>query len=131
MFTDQEVVHAVIDRRRRMREKLPQGTVGKVTYQIDGGVRTTIQVTNDDGTDESMALGEAEVAAALVSYCMNRKIPLPVDSDKQLHVINENLTLLITMNFNKAPRLVVDHEHGDGTADPDPSPAPQRRRAGR
>ena len=108
VFTEQEVVKAVLDRRRRMREPLPSGTVGKVTYRSAQGVETHIQVTGDEGDDRSMTLHEAEVAAALVAYCMNRKIPLPVESDKMLHVINDSLTLMITMNFNKAPRLVEE-----------------------
>jgi hypothetical protein len=116
VFTDQEVVKAVLDRRRRMREPLPSGTVGKVTYRTAHGVETHIQVTGDEGDDRSMTLHEAEVAAALVAYCMNRKIPLPVDSDKMLHVINDSLTLMITMNFNKAPRLVEErHEVAEAT----------------
>ncbi|WP_448203569.1 hypothetical protein [Azospirillum sp. sgz302134] len=115
VFTDQEVVKAVLDRRRRMREPLPSGTVGKVTYRTAQGVETRIQVTGDEGDDRSMVLHEAEVAAALVAYCMSRKVPLPVDSDKMLHLINDSLTLMITMNFKKAPRLVVDKPDGAET----------------
>ncbi|MCW2238194.1 hypothetical protein [Azospirillum canadense] len=122
VFTDQEVVKAVLDRRRRMREPLPRGTVGTVTYRMNQGVETVIQVTGDEGDDRTMVLHEAEVAAAMVAYCMGRKIPLPVDSDKMLHVINDSLTLMITMNFNKAPRLVEgkageDRQAADKQAD--------------
>lgn len=129
VFTDQEVVNAVVDRRRRMREKLPHGTIGKVSYEVgeDGEhvpIRTTIQVTNDDGTDESMHLDETEVAAALVAYCMNRRIPLPAESDKMLYVIKDSLTLMITMNFNKAPRLVIDHTHIQAEAEAVGEPTP-------
>lgn len=115
VFTDQEVAKAVLDRRRRMREPLPQGAVGKVAYRDENGIETTIQVTGDAGDDHSMVLGEAEVAAALVAYCMNRRIPLPVESDKMLYLINDSLTLMITMNFNKPPRLVVAKAEGSNT----------------
>lgn len=140
VFTDQEVVTAVVDRRRRLRETLPQGTVGKVTYAVDKDenlpIRITIQVTNDDGTDDSMHLDETEVAAALVGFCMNRRIPLPVDSDKTLYVIKDSLTLMITLNFNKAPRLVVDQGQiqaeaeamGEHAAAPEFRPAAKMRR---
>ena len=113
VFTDQEVVKAVLDRRRRMREPLPSGTVGTVSYRSNQGVETVVQVTGDAGEDRTMVLQEAEVAAALVAYCMGRKIPLPVDSDKMLHVINDGLTLMITMNFKKAPRLVGEKAGDD------------------
>jgi hypothetical protein len=36
---------------------------------------------------------------------MGRKIPLPVDAEKTLYVIKDAATLIITMNFNKTPRL--------------------------
>lgn len=130
VFTDQEVVKAVLDRRRRMREPLPRGTVGKVTYRTAQGIETVIQVTGDEGDDRTMVLHEAEVAAALVAYCMGRKIPLPVDSDKMLHLINESLTLMITMNFNKAPRLVEDKQ-ADDRQDGVATIAPQALKTGR
>ncbi|CAO3413296.1 hypothetical protein [Azospirillum argentinense] len=129
VFTDQEVVKAVLDRRRRMKEPLPSGTVGTVTYrpgQPGGGVETLIQVTGDEGDDRSMTLHESEVAAALVSYCMGRKIPLPVESDKMLHLINGALTLMITMNFKKPPRLVEDRVEA---TEPPPAPPPVPRKA--
>ncbi|RIV99061.1 hypothetical protein [Azospirillum brasilense] len=130
VFTDQEVVKAVLDRRRRMKEPLPSGTVGTVTYRPGqpggGGVETLIQVTGDEGDDRSMTLHESEVAAALVSYCMGRKIPLPVESDKMIHIINGALTLMITMNFKKPPRLVEDRVEA---AEQPPPPPPVPRKA--
>ncbi|WP_448192402.1 hypothetical protein [Azospirillum sp. sgz301742] len=113
VFTDQEVVKAILDRRRKMREPLPAGTVRGVTYSSDHeAIHTTIRVLDDYGVDQSMTIGTAEAAAALVGYCMGRKVPLPVDSDKCLHLINGGLTLMITMNFNKPPRLVTE-SHDD------------------
>jgi len=128
VFTEQEVVKAVLDRRRRMRETLPTGTVLKVTYADGDSVETTFGITGDDGSSQDMVLPETEVAAALVAYCMNRRIPLPVASDKMLYIINGALTLMITMNFNKAPRLVVTHAPGD--SGPELRPSVRRRRIG-
>jgi hypothetical protein len=42
----------------------------------------------------------------MIAFCMGRKIPLPVEAEKTLHVIKDAATLIITMNFNKTPRLV-------------------------
>ncbi len=106
VFTDQEVVSAVLDRRRKRREALPQGTVTGVSYDQTDGVRAIIHVADDHGADQSFTVTEAEAAAALVGYCMGRKVPLPVESDKSLYLIKGALTLMITMNFNKPPRLV-------------------------
>ncbi len=127
VFTEQEVVKAVLDRRRRMKEPLPLGTVGKVTYEEGDNVQTVIKVVADDGVSQDLVLPETEVAAALVAYCMGRRIPLPVASDKMLHVINGALTLMITMNFNKAPRLVIAQMATE--SGPELRPSVRRRRA--
>ena len=65
-----------------------------------------MEVKDDYGKVTSLVLPELEVAAALIAFCMGRKIPLPVDAEKTLHVIKDAATLIITMNFNKTPRLV-------------------------
>ncbi|CAO3416438.1 hypothetical protein [Azospirillum endophyticum] len=123
VFTDQEVVRAVLDRRRRMKDPLPVGTVSNIAYHRNEGperegIETRLTVTADDGAVTELVLGDTEVTAALVGHCMGRRIPLPVASDKMLHLINGALTLMITMNFNKAPRLVVaDGADGAGASD--------------
>ncbi|CAO3415695.1 hypothetical protein [Azospirillum doebereinerae] len=114
VFTDQEVIKAVLDRRRRLREPLPVGTVESITHRNADGIETVLKVIDDDGGVHDLTLPEAEVAAAMVAYCMGRRIPLPVASDKTLNLINGGLTLMITMNFNKAPRLVGALTGGDG-----------------
>ncbi|CAK0750146.1 conserved hypothetical protein [uncultured Gammaproteobacteria bacterium] len=108
VFTESEVINAIIDRRRRLHEPLPEGTVRGLTFKNDGNVETTVKVEDDYGTDRSITLREPEVAAALISWCMNRRIPMPADSDKHLQVIKNGLTLMITMNFNKPAKLVTD-----------------------
>ena len=127
VFTEQEMVKAIIDRRSRMHEPLPVGTVSKVVHTDGDSIETILTITADDGTAQDLPLSETEVAAALVAYCMNRRIPLPVASDKMLYIINDALTLMITMNFNKAPRLVVTQ--GIVETGPQLRPSVRRRRA--
>ncbi|CBS88322.1 hypothetical protein [Azospirillum lipoferum] len=124
VFTEQEVVRAVLDRRRRVKDVLPVGTVSKLVYHRNEGpehegIETRLTITDDNGAATELVLADTEVTAALVGYCMGRRIPLPVASDKMLHLINGALTLMITMNFNKAPRLVVTTgaAEGAGAAD--------------
>lgn len=110
VFTDHEVVNAIFDRRRKRAEATPAGMVMGVTFipptPGEKGVEATIHMTDDYGDDRVIKVAETEIAAALVHHCMSRKIPLPVDSDKMVHVINGSATLMITMNFNKPPRMV-------------------------
>lgn len=106
VFTEREVVGAVIDRRRKRGESLPTGTVESVTFKTGEAVETVMEIKDDYGKITTVNLPEAEVAAALIGFCMGRRIPLPVDAEKTLYVIKDAATLIITMNFNKGPRLV-------------------------
>jgi hypothetical protein len=100
------LISAVIGRRRKLNEELPQGTVESVKFRTGDTIETVMEVKDDYGKVTSLVLPELEVAAALIAFCMGRKIPLPVDAEKTLHVIKDAATLIITMNFNKTPRLV-------------------------
>ena len=100
VFTEHEVLSAVIERRRRAREKLPVGTILDVSYDDSdkSNVITNIRVVDDYGKVEIVAVRTAEAAAALVEYCLNRKIPMPAGSKKWLELIGPELTLLMTFD---------------------------------
>lgn len=112
LFTNNEVVSAIIDRRRRVKEPMPEGTVRNVTYTHDQGVTTVIHIIDDYGADKSIKVAESEVAAALVQFCINRKVPLPAKAEKFLQVINGAATLMISMNFQQPTRGNVEKSAG-------------------
>ena len=106
IFTEQEVLTAVIERRRRAREQLPVGTIQGVTYDSTDGnaVFARIRIADDYGKVTDVVARTAELAAALVEYCLNRKIPMPTGSSKWIELINlTDLTLLMTVD-GKAKR---------------------------
>jgi hypothetical protein len=106
VFSERELISAVIDRRRKLNEELPRGTVESVKFRTGDTIETVMEVKDDYGKVTSLVLPEPEVAAALIAFCMGRKIPLPVDAERTLHVIKDAATLIIKMNFNKTPRLI-------------------------
>lgn len=106
VFTERELIGAVVARRRKRNEELPQGTVESVKFQTGEMIETVMEVKDDYGKTTTLVLPEQEIAAAMIAFCMGRKIPLPVEAEKTLHVIKDAATLIITMNFNKTPRLV-------------------------
>jgi len=107
VFTESELVKAIVDRRRRVGAPVPVGTVRKVTIVSGPPVVTTLHIFDDHGIAYPVVAEEAEVAAALVKFCMDRKVPMPVKSDKFLHVINGAITLMMTMNFEHSPRAGI------------------------
>lgn len=106
VFTEQEVATAVLDRRRRRHEPLPPGRVGGLTYRSDHGVKPVLRFVEDNGTGEEVVISEEDTLAAMIAFCMQRKVPLPVESDKFLLLVHNNLTMMITINFNRQPRMI-------------------------
>jgi len=107
VFSENELIVAILDRRRRVREPLPEGKVTSVSFNRgSGGVETVLHFRSDQGVESKLSLQEAEATAALVQFCMNRKIPMPAESEKYLYVIRDSVTLMITMNFNRPSRMV-------------------------
>lgn len=104
LFTDREVLAAVLDRKRRLKEELPLGQISGLRMDSgDEGVTCTLSY---DHGRETLTVPENELQAALIALCMARKVPLPVDAEKNVHLIRGRATLMITINFNKAARLV-------------------------
>lgn len=108
VFTNREVLTAITTRRRLRQEGLPDGRVTELVLEKQPQCRAVL--TYEDGAQ--VIIEETELLAALLSYCMGRNVPLPVESEKALHLIRGRATLIITLNFNKAARLLA----GDGGA---------------
>ncbi|MDE1146573.1 MAG: hypothetical protein PW843_08105 [Azospirillaceae bacterium] len=106
VFTDREVATAVAERRRKINEAMPDGTITGVEYTVDRGVSARLTLDHQ-GAGGDLSIPEQELQAALVAYCMARGVPLPVVADKALYVIKDRATLMITMNFRKPARLVA------------------------
>ncbi|MEI7609320.1 MAG: hypothetical protein WCJ64_18220, partial [Rhodospirillaceae bacterium] len=116
IFTEHEVLTAVVERRRRAREKLPVGTILDVTYDAadKNAVNTNIRIVDDYGKVELVTVRTPEVAAALVEYCLNRKIPMPSGSKKWLELIGAELTLLMTFDAKSKKKAGAAPRPGAG-----------------
>lgn len=103
VFTDREVVTAVVERRRKLRDQVPEGDIGGLAMSMeDGGLTARIQMADSS----ELPVGEQELLAALVALCMAKNVPLPVDAEKVVHLIKGRATLMVTMNFQKGARLI-------------------------
>jgi len=118
VFNDNEVISAIFDRRRRRREHVPAGRVTGVTFRTHDTFTTILNLMDDDGPAGVETVDEEETLASVLAYCMSMGIPMPATADKFLYLVNGALTLMITLNFNRAPRLVFgprpDKRSGEG-----------------
>ena len=96
-FSEREAVAAVLDRRHTQRQSVPSGLIQGLTFQSSGGAASILKVEDFDGNKTPVEISEAEMAAALVNYCLARRIPMPMRSNKGIQVIGGDITLVLTI----------------------------------
>jgi len=97
VFNEQEAIAALVERRRKFREPLPVATIKGLSYDTSSGVNSTLLMEDDYGKKIPVAIPEAEMAAALVNYCLGRKIPMPMGAKKGIEVMGSDVTLLLNI----------------------------------
>jgi hypothetical protein len=98
-FRPVEVVIAVREYRRRMRRPLPSGFLRAFRIASAGPITAIFEISPDGGADRDVVeLSEAELAAALIFFCIDRKIPLPAAGSKALARSGDGVTLIVTLN---------------------------------
>lgn len=106
LFRPSEVVQAVKEYYRRMRTATPTGLVvfcGPEARGAGATVRFRITVASNPVDGEAMPNQDVLVdtpvlAAALILFCHDKKIPLPAQADKSLQVFGDQVCLLATLH---------------------------------
>jgi hypothetical protein len=106
VLNHQEVAEAIVERWRRLGESLSESEVFGVSYDAEAEFKVVLYLEQKDGSHGQAVVVEEETIAAVIAFCVARKIPLPADSEKFIYLVNGNLTLMITKNFNRQPRCV-------------------------
>jgi hypothetical protein len=100
VFTPNEVLRSITQYRHRRREPLPSGTITNLKIEEKPDVHVVLFITGDGSktADEHVFQG-AELAAALVMFCIERKIPLPAArAKKTLRVFDKQLGLEVAID---------------------------------
>jgi hypothetical protein len=95
VFKQTEVCAAINDYRRRRNEPLPVGTIDGIAFSEGPDVTATLTIKNNAGDNIAVTLSREAVAAALILFCINRKIPLPAKGQKKLQKIGDSVGLTI------------------------------------
>jgi len=117
LFRPFEVVEAFKEYARRSGTRLPAGSVVSCGPENDGTgtpIRFRIVIAPDLTHDKAappargtphreIAIDSATLAAALILYCRDRRIPLPATADKSLQQFGDQVCLLATINPKQDP----------------------------
>ncbi len=97
MFRAPEIMTAVTEYHRRRSIALPKGTTVGCKVVDEGGLSVTLAIMSDDGNTIDLSVNAEMLAASLILYCINRKIPLPAEADKRLQKVGDDGVALIVI----------------------------------
>ena len=103
------VLDALVHLDRRTNGPLSRGEVLQadfVTDQVNGDA-IEVAVRMPDSTIEWLRFDFGAIAAAIISYCRAKKIPLPLSGVKSIELTKEGITFSIENNVNIAQRPEV------------------------
>ena len=95
IFTDAEVVAAVQALYQRAKQAFPPGNVWNVSISEDNGCQVDCDVVDAKGHRDRVTVAGERLAAALILFCMQHKIPLPARAQKGLVIMQGQLALHI------------------------------------
>jgi hypothetical protein len=108
-FDQNELCRALIDYNRQRKTPFPPGNLKKVVIGRQN-LSVTIHIDKDSGDEESVTFDTASIAAALILFCKERKIPLPAKSAKEIRLVAERLCFLIrTKGVSSETNVVVEY----------------------
>jgi hypothetical protein len=105
IFEQAEVFQALTLLRRKAADPLPPGSVLRFIITDTSDVGVTLEVADLQEKRHLFIFPSVEVAAALVGFCMDKRIPLPAKAKKQLKVMDGNVAMVISKSEEWAQRL--------------------------
>ena len=106
-FDQNELCRALIEYNRQRRTPFPPGHLRKVVIGLSA-LTVTIQVDPDKGGETEMVTFDTpSIAAALIIFCKDRKIPLPAKSSKEMRVVADRLCMLIRTKGTPAEAAIA------------------------
>lgn len=91
-----ELFQALVEFYRFRRQTLPPGQVERIELQeSDSTVTASFTIRSNDGDVTTLAVEETELAAMVIRYLMERKVPLASHMQKQLIVVEGQVSLVL------------------------------------
>ncbi len=108
LFRPAEVVQAIKEYRRRMGHALPSGAILACGPECESSgeiLRFRLTLGPDEtgkrgvgGRGDMVVIQGPALAAALILYCRDRRIPLAASADKSLRLFGDQVCLVTTIN---------------------------------
>ncbi len=97
IFRNDKVLAAIRQLHQRANQAFPDGTVENITVRAEGGGHFDCDVVSNKGFRERVIVGGEKLAAALILFCISRRIAIPAAAQKRLSVIDGQLALSVIL----------------------------------
>lgn len=107
-FSRDEVISAVFDHCRHKRVALPDAAFDGI--EVASGFEPSLTIcfqANSPMDPDSVTLSSRELISALEGYCRRHEIPLPRHPEKQLRIIDDEITLFYRIKHPARCRLAA------------------------
>jgi hypothetical protein len=114
LFRPAEVVEALRNHQARMGQPIPRGQVvdcGPEPARPGEPLRFRVGVSSEAGlkpTRQELVFDASTIAAALIHYCRDRRIPLPANAAKSLQRFGEQVGLITTYNMRQGSASLAE-----------------------
>ena len=113
LFDEPDLLRAVIEYRKSRNQPLPTGTIAEFKIQRKQPVTCTLSIHEDQaGKKTDIIFTNDVMRAALISYCIHKKVPLPIRAEKDLQVFGKRIGMLISLNLTEAENDALRHRVG-------------------
>ena len=94
MFGPSEIIAAITEYHRRRSFSMPRGKALRCYIADEPVLSATLFIEADNAGIIEMSIDAENLGAALILYCITRKIPLPAESDKRLRKLTDETAAL-------------------------------------
>lgn len=96
-FSEPEVTKAILGLNTQAKQKfLIPGSLSGIALSAEPSLHLDIRVESVDGEMKTISLNETLVGAAIIRFCIEEGVPLPLHANKSLSIHNGQLVLDIT-----------------------------------
>ncbi len=103
MFSDIELADAVEHFAKATRYPMPPGKITQCRVDTKVGLALIVTVNHKaDGSVNTVRFDQASIAAALIRFCIEKKIPIPKSAEKSVEAVGQAVSL--TLRLGGAPQ---------------------------
>lgn len=97
-FSEDEVTRAILAFNAQSRQKfLSPGSLAGIALRDDPSLGIEVRIETVEGTIETVLLNEVLVGAAIIRFCIDTHVPLPLHGTKSLKLCNGRIVLDVSM----------------------------------